>query len=150
EYERILNDPVVLRGVIKDELRAVREKFATPRRAEITFDPGDIGAEDLIDDEELVLTFTRGGYIKTMPASTFRAQGRGGRGVRGANLRQDDIVSDIIHTSAHSYVLFFSHRGRVFRLKAWEIPQKERTARGTAVVNLLPLAPEERIQAIVD
>jgi DNA gyrase subunit A len=149
-FRLILNDDVVLRGVIKDELTAVRDKFATPRRAVITFDPGDIGAEDLIDDEDLVLTFTRGGYIKTMPAGTFRTQGRGGRGVQGARVREDDIVSDIIHTTAHSYVLFFSNRGRVFRLKAWEIPQKERTARGTAVVNLLPLAPEEKIQAIVD
>ncbi len=150
EYNRILGDPAVLRGVIKDELTAVRNEFATPRKAEITFDPGDIGAEDLIEDEELVLTFTRGGYIKTMPASTFRTQGRGGRGVQGTRLREDDIVSDIIHTTAHSYVLFFSNRGRVFRLKAWEIPQKERTARGTAVVNLLPLGPEERVQAIID
>lgn len=150
ELERILNDPVVLRGVIKSELTAVRDEFATPRRAEITFDPGDIGAEDLIDDEELVLTFTRGGYIKTMPAGTFRTQGRGGRGVQGAKVKEDDIVSQIIHTTAHAYILFFSNRGRVFRLKAWEIPQKERTARGTAVVNLLPLAPEEKIQAIID
>jgi DNA gyrase subunit A len=149
-FRLILNDDAVLRGVIKDELVAVRDKFATPRRAVITFDPGDIGAEDLIDDEDLVLTFTRGGYIKTMPAGTFRTQGRGGRGVQGARVREDDIVSEIIHTTAHSYVLFFSNRGRVFRLKAWEIPQKERTARGTAVVNLLPLAPEEKIQAIVD
>ena len=150
ELQRILADPVVLRGVIKDELTAVRNEFATPRRAEITFDPGDIGAEDLIDDEDLVLTFTRGGYIKTMPASTFRTQGRGGRGVQGAKVKEDDIVSDIIHTTAHSYIMFFSNRGRVFRIKAWEIPQKERTARGTAVVNLLPLAPEEKIQAIID
>ncbi|MFI5041376.1 MAG: DNA gyrase subunit A [Acidimicrobiales bacterium] len=150
ELERILNDPVVLRGVIKDELTAVRDQFATPRKAEITYDPGDIGAEDLIEDEDLVLTFTRGGYIKTMPASTFRVQGRGGRGVQGTKVKEDDIVSEIIHTTAHSYILFFSNRGRVFRIKAWEIPQKERTARGTAVVNLLPLAPEERIQAIVD
>src|SRR5579871_1515729 len=150
EFRRILGDRDVLRGVIKSELASVKERFATPRKAEITFDPGDIGAEDLIEDEELVLTFTRGGYIKTMAASTFRTQGRGGRGVRGANVREDDIVSDIIHTTAHSYVLFFSNRGRVFRLKAWEIPQKDRTARGTAVVNLLPLAPEERIQAIID
>jgi DNA gyrase subunit A len=149
-FRLILDDDAVLRGVIKDELIAVRDKFATPRRAVITFDPGDIGAEDLIDDEDLVLTFTRGGYIKTMPAGTFRTQGRGGRGVQGARVREDDIVSEIIHTTAHSYVLFFSNRGRVFRLKAWEIPQKERTARGTAVVNLLPLAPEEKIQAIID
>ena len=150
EYNRIHNDPVVLRGVIKDELIAVRNDFATPRRAEITFDPGDIGAEDLIEDEDLVLTFTRGGYIKTMPSSTFRTQGRGGRGVQGTKVKEDDIVSEIIHTTAHSFILFFSNRGRVFRLKAWEIPQKERTARGTAVVNLLPLGPDEKIQAIID
>jgi DNA gyrase subunit A len=150
ELQRILNDPLVLRGVIKDELAKVRDDYATPRKAEITFDPGDIGAEDLIDDEDLVLTFTRGGYIKTMPASTFRTQGRGGRGVQGTKVKEDDIVSDIIHTTAHSYILLFSNRGRVFRLKAWEIPQKERTARGTAVVNLLPLGPEERIQTIID
>jgi len=149
ELERILSDPLVLRGVIKGELTAVRDEFATPRRAEITYDPGDVGAEDLIEDEDLVLTFTRGGYIKTMPASTFRTQGRGGRGVQGTRVKEDDIVSEIIHTTAHSFVLFFSNRGRVFRLKAWEIPQKERTARGTAVVNLLPLGPDERIQAIV-
>jgi DNA gyrase subunit A len=150
ELERILNDDAVLRGVIKDELTAVRTRFATPRRAEIIFDPGEIGAEDLIDDEDLVLTFTRGGYIKTMPAGTFRTQGRGGRGVQGTKVREDDIVSEIIHTTAHSFILFFSNQGRVFRLKAWEIPQKERTARGTAVVNLLPLAPGERVQAIID
>jgi len=150
ELQRILNDPAVLRGVIKDELTAVKTEFASPRRAEITYDPGDIGAEDLIDDEDLVLTFTRGGYIKTMPAATFRTQGRGGRGVQGAKVKEDDIVSEIIHTTAHSYVMLFSNRGRVFRLKAWEIPQKERTARGTAVVNLLPLAPDEKIQAIID
>src|SRR5580704_6462554 len=150
ELERILNDDGVLRGVIKDELTAVRTKFATPRRAEIIFDPGEIGAEDLIDDEDLVLTFTRGGYIKTMPAGTFRTQGRGGRGVQGTKVREDDIVSEIIHTTAHSFILFFSNQGRVFRLKAWEIPQKERTARGTAIVNLLPLAPGEKVQAIID
>ena len=146
----ILDDPQVLRDLIKTELTEIRNDFATPRRAEITYDPGALDAEDLIEDEDLVLTFTRGGYVKTMPASTFRTQGRGGRGVQGTKVKEDDIVSDIIHTTAHSFVLFFSNRGRVFRLKAWEIPQKERTARGTAVVNLLPLGPDEKIQAIVD
>jgi DNA gyrase subunit A len=150
ELEAILADRDVLDGVIKTELGEVRGEFATPRRAEITFDPGDLGAEDLIEDEPLVVTFTRAGYIKSMPADTFRTQGRGGRGVQGTRLKDDDIVSQIIHTSAHSYLLLFSNRGRVYRLKAWEVPQKERNARGTAVVNLLPLAPEERIQAIID
>ena len=150
ELEAILADSSVLDGVIKSELAEIRKDFATPRRAEITFDPGDLGAEDLIDDEEVVITFTRAGYIKSMPADTFRTQGRGGRGVQGTRLKDEDIVTQIIHTTTHSYLLFFSNLGRVYRLKAWEVPTKERNARGTAIVNLLPLAPEEHIQAIID
>jgi DNA gyrase subunit A len=150
ELAAILADQSVLDGVIKAELIAVRDEFATPRRAMITYDPGDLGAEDLIDDEELVVTFTRAGYIKSMPSDTFRTQGRGGRGVQGTRLKDDDIVTQIIHTTAHAYLLLFSNKGRVYRLKAWEVPQKERNARGTAVVNLLPLAAEEHIQAIID
>jgi DNA gyrase subunit A len=148
--EAILNDESVLRGVIKDELNAIKNEFASPRKTVITVDPGDLGAEDLIEDEPLVVTFTRAGYIKTMPADTFRTQGRGGRGVQGTRLKDNDMVTQIIHTTAHSYLLLFSNKGRVYRLKAWEVPQKERTARGTAVVNLLPLAPDEHIQAIID
>jgi DNA gyrase subunit A len=128
----------------------VRAEFATPRRAEITFDPGDIGVEDLIDDEPLVFTMTKAGYVKTVAAGAFRTQGRGGRGVQGARLKEEDLITQIIHTTAHAYLLFFSNRGRVYRLKAHEIPMKERTARGTAIVNLLPLAPDERIQAVID
>jgi DNA gyrase subunit A len=150
ELQAILADEGVLRGVIKTEMIAIRDEFSSPRRAEITFDPGELGAEDLIEDEEVVVTFTRAGYIKSMPAATFRTQGRGGRGVQGTKLKEDDIVSQIIHTTSHSYLLLFSNFGRVYRLKAWEVPQKERQARGTPVVNLLPLAPEERIQAIID
>jgi DNA gyrase subunit A len=150
ELESILGDPEKLRGVIKSELSEVREKFATPRKAEITYDPGDIGIEDLIDDEPLVVTMTKVGYIKTVAADAFRTQGRGGRGVAGAKLKEEDLVTRIIHTTAHAYLLFFSNRGKVYRLKAHEIPMKERTARGTAIVNLLPLAPEERIQAVID
>jgi len=150
ELEAILADQAVLDGVIKSELAEIRGEFATPRRAEITFDPGDLGAEDLIDDEPLVITFTRAGYIKSMPSDTFRTQGRGGRGVQGTRLKDDDIVTQIIHTNSHAYLLLFSNLGRVYRLKAWEVPQKERNAKGTAIVNLLPLAPEEHIQAIID
>jgi len=128
----------------------VREKFATPRRAEITYDPGEIDLEDLIDDEELVITMTKAGYVKSTSAGAFRTQGRGGRGVQGARLKEEDLVTRIIHTTAHAYLLFFSNRGKVYRLKAHEIPMKERTAKGTAIVNLLPLAPDERIQAIID
>jgi len=149
ELEAILADETKLRGVIKSELSEIRNAFASPRLSEITYDPGELGAEDLIEDEELVVTFTRAGYIKAMPADTFRTQGRGGRGVQGTKLKEEDIVSAILHTTAHAYLLLFSNLGRVYRLKAHEVPQKERYAKGTAIVNLLPLAPEERIQAVI-
>jgi DNA gyrase subunit A len=150
ELEAILADENVLFGVIKSELGEIRDEFATPRRAEITFDPGEMDAEDLITDEELVITMTKAGYVKAVPAAQFRTQGRGGRGVQGAKLRDEDLVTRIIHTSAHAYLLFFSNRGKVYRLRAFEVPVKERTARGTAIVNLLPLEPNERIQALID
>jgi DNA gyrase subunit A len=150
ELEAILADPTRLRAVIKDELTEIRGSFAQPRRSRIILDPGDLGAEDLIDDEELVFTMTKAGYVKTVPVGAFRTQGRGGRGIQGARLREEDIVSHVVHTTAHAYLLFFSNRGRVYRLKGHEVPMKDRTARGTAIVNLLPLAPNERIQAIVE
>ncbi|HEX2273886.1 MAG TPA: DNA gyrase subunit A [Acidimicrobiales bacterium] len=150
ELEAILADPGRLRGVIKDELSEVRGRFTAPRRAEITFEAGDLDILDLIEDEELVFTMTKAGYVKTVPSDAFRSQGRGGRGVAGAKLRDNDYITRILFTTAHSFLLFFSNRGRVYRLKAHEIPQKERTARGTAIVNLLPLAPDERIQAVID
>jgi DNA gyrase subunit A len=150
ELEAILGDENRLKAVIKDELAAIKERFATPRRSEITYDVGDIDIEDLIDDEELVLTMSSRGYVKTVPADTFRSQGRGGRGIAGAKLRDDDYVTHILTTTAHAYLLFFSNLGRVYRLKGHEIPRKDRTARGTAIVNLLPLQPGEHVQAIID
>jgi DNA gyrase subunit A len=150
DLEAILADPVRLRGVIKTEMGDIRAKFAAPRRAEITLDDGDVDDLDLIEDEELMVTLTNSGYVKTVAAVAFRTQGRGGRGVQAAKLRDNDYVTQILQTTAHSYLLFFSNRGRVYRLRAHEIPAKERTARGTAIVNLLPLAPDERIQAIID
>jgi DNA gyrase subunit A len=150
ELEAILGDESILRGVIRDELLAVREKYADPRRSQITFDAGELDLEDLIDDEELVVTMSSRGYVKAVVADSFKAQGRGGRGVAGAKLRDDDYVSHILTTTAHAYLLFFSNMGRVYRLKAHEIPKKDRTARGTAIVNLLALQPGEQIQAIVD
>jgi DNA gyrase subunit A len=150
ELESILADPVKLRNVIKTELVEIRDKFATPRKAELTFDPGDMNAEDFIDDAPLVVVMTKAGYIKTVAATAFKTQGRGGRGVAGTKLKEEDLVTRIIHTSAHAYLLFFSNLGKVYRLKAHEVPMKERTARGTAIVNLLPLAPDERIQAVID
>ncbi len=149
ELEAILADPVKLRAVIATELGEIRRRFAEDRRTKIVNDPGEIGVEDLIEDEEVVVTMTRAGYVKAVPAAAFRTQGRGGRGVQGARLKEEDLVVDLVHTTAHSYLLLFSNRGRVYRLKAHEIPMKERTARGTAIVNLLPLAPDERIEAMV-
>jgi DNA gyrase subunit A len=150
ELEAILADRNVLLGVIKTELGEVKERFADPRRSKITFDPGDMDIEDLIDDEDLVVTMSAKGYVKTVSSDAFRSQGRGGRGVAGAKLRDEDYIAHIVTTTAHAYLLFFSNLGRVYRLKAHEIPMKERTARGTAMVNLLPLRPDEHIQAIID
>jgi DNA gyrase subunit A len=150
DLEAILGDEGKKRAVIAEEMGKVRETFGQPRRSQITFDVGDLDIEDLIDDEDLVVTMSAKGYIKTVSSDAFKVQGRGGRGVAGTKLKDEDYVQHIIHTTAHAYLLFFSTRGRVYRLKAHEIPMKERTARGTAVVNLLPLQPDEKIQAIID
>ena len=149
ELEAILGDPAKLRGVIAQELGDIKTKYADERRTEITHDPGELMLEDLINDEEIVVTMTRAGYIKAVAVTSFRTQGRGGRGVQGTRLKEEDLVANVVHTTTHSYLLLFSNRGRVYRLRAHEVPMKERTARGTAVVNLLPLAPGETIQAIV-
>jgi DNA gyrase subunit A len=149
ELQAILGDDGKLRGVIDSEMTAIREKYANERRSVITHDPGEMGVEDLIDDEEIVVTMTKGGYIKSVAAAAFRTQGRGGRGVQGARLKEEDLVSQVVHTSSHAYLLLFSNHGKVYRLRGHEIPVKERTARGTAAVNLVPLAPSESVQAII-
>ena len=135
ELQSILANDAKLRQVIADELAVVRGKYADDRLTEIVNDPGELGAEDLIKDEDIVITMTQAGYIKSVAADSFRVQGRGGRGVQGAKLRDEDFVEQILHTTTHAYVLLFSNRGRVFRLRGHEIPMKERTAKGTAVVN---------------
>jgi DNA gyrase subunit A len=149
ELQSILDDEVKLRGVIASELATVRDKYANDRRTAIVNDPGELGVEDLIDDEEIVVTMTQAGYVKSVASAAFRVQGRGGRGVQGAKLKDDDFVDQILHTTTHAFMLMFSNKGRVFRLRGHEIPMKERTARGTAVVNLLNLQVGEKIQAIV-
>jgi DNA gyrase subunit A len=149
ELQAILADESKLKSVIAEEMGAIREKFADPRRTEIVNDPGELGIEDLVADEDVVITMTQAGYVKSVAAAAFRVQGRGGRGVQGARLREEDLVDQVLHTTTHAYLLLFSNRGKVYRLRGHEIPMKERTARGTAVVNLLNLAPDERIQAIV-
>jgi DNA gyrase subunit A len=150
ELEAILADEQKLRGVIKDELVAIRDKYGDNRRTQITTDPGELADLDLIEDEELVVVLSRRGYVKTVPVDQFRTQGRGGKGVRGGNLRDEDFVEHLLTSTAHSYLLFFSNRGRVYRLRAHEIPLKDRTARGTALVNLVALQPDEHIEAIID
>ncbi len=150
ELESILRSKKKLRTVIKDELGELRERYGGERRTRITVDTGELDALDLIEDEEVIVVLSKKGYIKTVAADSFRRQGRGGRGVKGGNLRDDDYVAHLLTTTAHSYLLFFSNRGRVYRLRAHEIPMKERTARGTALVNLVSLNQGEQIQAIID
>ena len=149
ELQSILASDVKLRGVIETEMTAIRDKYANDRLTQIVNDPGELGMEDLIDDEDIVITMTQAGYVKSVAADAFRVQGRGGRGVQGAKLRDEDFVQQIVHTTTHAYLLLFSNLGRVFRLRGHEIPMKERTAKGTAIVNLLNLQPNESIQAIV-
>ena len=150
ELEGILNSETQLRSVIKEELNEVRVEHDTPRRSQIVFDAGDMEIEDLIDDEPVVVTLSKGGYIKSVTADSFRTQGRGGRGVQGARLKDDDILVRVLTTTTHSYLLFFTNRGKVYRLKAYQVPMMDRTARGTAVVNLLQLEPGEVVEAVID
>jgi DNA gyrase subunit A len=149
ELQSILASDERLRTVIAEEITVIRDKYATARRTRIVNDPGELGMEDLIDDEDVVITMTQAGYIKSVSADAFRTQARGGRGVQGAKLKEEDFVEQIVHTTTHAYLLLFSNLGRVFRLRGHEIPIKERTAKGTAIVNLLNLQPNESIQAIV-
>ena len=150
ELEAILADDATLRAVIREELLEVREAYATDRRTQIVADEGDIDIEALIDDEDLMFSLSAAGYVKTVTPDEFRTQGRGGKGVIGANLKDGDYIATLIHTTAHAYLMFFTNMGRVYRIKAHEVPRTSRTARGMAIVNLLHLAPEETISAVID
>lgn len=150
ELEAILADDGRLRATISEELTEIRDEFAVPRRSTIEHDDGDLDVEDLIDDEDVVVLMTDRGYLKRVSADAFRTQGRGGRGVAGAKLRDEDVITHLLFTSAHAYLLFFSNRGKVYRLKAHRIPQRDRNAQGQAIVNLLNLDSDERIEAIID
>ena len=133
-YEAILADDAVLRGVIKDDLAAIKAEFATPRVCQIGLDLGEMRVEDLVDDKELVVVMTEAQYVKAMPANAFRVQGRGGRGGAGAKLKADDIVRHVIFTTAHAHLLFFSNLGKVYRLRALEVPERERSAKGELMI----------------
>ena len=150
ELQAILDDPSRVRALIAEELEDIKEKYADSRRTRIVPDEGEFDIEDLIADEELVLSVSRGGYIKSVPLDTYRRQGRGGRGVKATALKEGDIVEHLTTTTAHSYLLLFSNSGRVYRLKAHEIPKRDRTARGTAVVNVVSMRPEDEVAAMID
>ncbi len=150
DLQEILDNPERLNNVIREEITAIREEFATPRVCQLTYDDGEMSIEDLVDDKELVIVMTQAQYVKAVEATSFKTQGRGGRGVSGGKLKVDDIVRHVIFTTAHAHLLFFSNRGKVYRLRALDIPERERTAKGMPIVNLLPLQPDEKIQAIID
>ncbi|MEY4338546.1 MAG: gyrase subunit [Actinomycetota bacterium] len=150
ELQSILDSDEKLRGVIKTEMTAIKDEFATPRVCKIGLDAGEMSIEDLTDDKELVIVMTEAQYVKAVPASSFKTQNRGGRGVTGAKMKAEDVIRHVIFTTAHAYLLFFSNRGKVYRLRALEVPERERTAKGMPIVNLLPLQAGETIQAIID
>ena len=150
ELRGILKSPARVRKIIAGELREIRKKFADDRRTCIVPDEGEFDIEDLIADEDLVVSVSRGGYVKSVPLDTYKRQGRGGRGVRGTALKEGDIVEHLITTTAHAYLLLFSNTGRVYRIKAHEIPKRDRTARGTAVVNVVPMRPDDSVAAVID
>ena len=148
-YKQILADENLLKQVIKEELQEIKKKYNTPRRTRLTGEAKDIEVEDLIAEENMVVTMTKAGYIKRLPVSTYRQQKRGGKGMQGVNLKDADFVEHLFVASTHSYMLFFSTKGKVYRLKVYEIPEAGRHARGTAIVNLLPLEKGESISAVV-
>ena len=148
-YKQILADENLLKQVIKEELQEIKKKYNTPRRTRLTGEAKDIEVEDLIAEENMVVTMTKAGYIKRLPVSTYRQQKRGGKGMQGVNLKDADFVEHLFVASTHSYMLFFSTKGKVYRLKVYEIPEAGRHARGTAIVNLLPLEKGESISAVI-
>ena len=150
EYLRsILADEKVLLGVIKDEILAIRDKYADPRRTSIGYDLYDISNEDLVPNENTVIAMSSLGYVKRMTVDNFKSQHRGGRGIKGMSTIEDDYIEDLLMTTTHHYVMFFTNFGRVYRMKAYEIPESGRTSRGVAIINLLQLNPGEKISAII-
>lgn len=148
-YKKVLSDEKMVLGIIKDEILAIKEKYGDERRTKIATAVDDFEAEDLIAEEDVVITLTHLGYVKRLPLSTYKNQKRGGRGVTGVTTREEDFVERIFVATTHHVVLFFTDRGSVYKLKAHEIPEAGRAARGTAIVNLLPLKPGEKVNAVI-
>ena len=148
-YKRLISDKDLVKQVIKEELTEIKEKFSSARITKITDEAKDLDVEDLVAEEEVAITVTKAGYVKRLPVATYRQQKRGGKGMQGVNLKEADFVEHLFISSTHAYLLFFSSRGRVYRLKAYEIPEASRHARGTAIVNVLPLEKGETIAAVI-
>ena len=150
EYLRgILADEKKLLGVIREEILAIAEKYGDDRRTEIGYDEYDMSMEDLIPETNTVITMTKVGYIKRMSTDNFKAQHRGGKGIKGMETIEDDYIVEMLMTTSHHYLMFFTNTGRVYRIKAYEIPEASRTSRGTAIINLIPLQPDEKITAMI-
>ena len=149
ELKAILADRKLLLGVIKEEILVISDKYGDDRKTKIGFDEYDISMEDLIPEQDVVIAMTKLGYIKRMTTDTFKSQNRGGKGIKGMQTLEDDYVEELFMTSSHHYIMFFTNKGRVYRLKGYEIPEASRTSRGTAIVNLLQLMPEEKITAMI-
>jgi DNA gyrase subunit A len=149
EYKAILADRKVLLGVIKTEISLIRDKYGDERKTSIGYDEFDISMEDLIPQENTIITMTSLGYVKRMNVDNFKSQHRGGKGIKGMQTIDEDYIDDMLMTTTHHYLMFFTNKGRVYRLKAYEIPESGRTARGTAIINLLQLTPGEKVNAII-
>ncbi|HHV98737.1 MAG TPA: DNA gyrase subunit A [Clostridiaceae bacterium] len=148
-YSEVLANESLVLKIVKDELTVIKEKYKDARRTKITGDEYDIDEEDLIEDEETVITLTHFGYIKRIPADTYKSQKRGGKGITALSTREEDFVENLFTTSTHNYILFFTNKGKVYRLKAYQIPESGRQAKGTAIVNLLELDPEEKVTTVI-
>lgn len=148
-YKQLLNDTNMVHGVIKDELLEIKSRYSTPRKTKITGAVKELDVEDLIAEEEVAVTVTKAGYIKRLPVSTYRQQKRGGKGMQGVNLKESDFVEHLFIASTHDYILFFSNKGKVYRLKVYEIPEASRHASGNAIVNLLPFEKDEKVSAVI-
>jgi len=149
ELREILGDESRVMGLIREELIEVREAYADERRTEITHSEDELDIEDLIADQQMVITITKSGYIKSLPLATYRMQRRGGKGVTGMDMKEDDYIEHLFICSTHDYLLFFTNRGKVYRSKVYELPEASRTAKGRALVNVLPLREGERVQSVL-
>jgi DNA gyrase subunit A len=150
ELRELLGDESKVYGLIKEELSEIAERYGDERRTEITFAEGEIDIEDLIADQQMVISITHSGYIKSLPLSTYRQQHRGGVGVTGMDTKDDDYIEHLFVTSTHDFLLFFTNRGKIYRLKVYDLPEQSRTARGRALVNLLPLREGEKVQSVLN